>query len=117
MAEPLLGLVLDNPVGQMGLAFLTAQLGDETIGGVIDSLDPAELDEWLAIGIDLLARLRSDTAAPLICESEHGARYAAGGWNAGALVPVLEDDGNAIVAKLVVAISGPDLHHGGNLDG
>lgn len=102
----------------MGLAYLTSALGGTDLGVVLEELDPGELDAWLAVGIDALARLRSDTADTLHADGINGAFVVSYDEHGVTRVPVIDTDAEPTgpIAALVVAVSRSDLHHRGDLD-
>lgn len=123
LAEPLLGSVVnENPLGVMGMTYLTSVLGGTDLGEILGQLDPAEVDEYLGIGIDLLARLRSDLADAIHADGVNGAFTVTYGPDGPERTAVLDPEGSGVlaagvVARIVVAVSRPDLHHGGDVDG
>lgn len=105
----------------MGMTYLTSVLGGTDLGEILGQLDPAEVDEYLAVGIDLLARLRSDLADTIHADGVNGAFTVTYGPDGLERTSILDPEGEGlaagVVARIVVEVSRPDLHHGGDVDG
>lgn len=110
---PLAMELADNPVGALVLGMLPAMLGSDDVPTLIDSIDPDDLDAWLAVAIDLLGRARSDGAPDLITGHAGAVAVNVTGsplvavspeWRQVASVPV--------VAGWLDQVRGPDLRDG-----
>lgn len=114
LALPMLEQVMGEEGGVLAMlsAFLAPQL-DEWVN-VVEEADPGRVDAIIALAIDFLGRLRSDTAAPIICRPD-GTTYATvtygGAWHvAGAVAADAHLAGQ--LGGVVTSVLGPDLRDG-----
>jgi len=105
----------------MVLSYVTASLGADDVASLIATLEPVEVDHYLAVAIDLLGRLMSDGSVTLIVDGS-GARFvgldepdADGEFTVWPLDAV-DSAGAGVVAGIVHSVRGQVVHHGGDGD-